>query len=239
MVGKTAVIIGGGLSGLTASIYLKKISHYDQVLVLEKRADHTRDNFILLSQLGATRLSELGVYQAWKQCDRWVYEKLKARGNVAEMVSALQACGRLPADNPKDAFSLDCLLEDDASLDLSRVSLARVLEYQDNGIGIELARIKDLEKAMVQVANQCGVSIHYNCTDISFENSDLGISSIRYGDSVIAPDLVLICEGSGRNICKSVLGLEEIQCSPKTSKHILLQLDRYYGPTIFLSIESR
>jgi 2-polyprenyl-6-methoxyphenol hydroxylase-like FAD-dependent oxidoreductase len=241
-----AVIIGAGLSGLSASIHLKKTGKYSKIHVLEKRACHSRENFVLLSRLGTNRLKELGVYKEWKaQINQPVsetFQNVQLKGDVKDFVSMLQQSGRLSQDNPADSIHLDCadcmeVPKDESNF--SQFTPQDVLEYQDRGIGVEIVCIKDLEIAMARVAEACGVEIHYTCVTPDWRLNETGVDAITVGDlSFVNPDLVLICEGASRSISKNVLGLQEIR-DPRITQHILLQVDKYYGPRIFLSIGSR
>jgi 2-polyprenyl-6-methoxyphenol hydroxylase-like FAD-dependent oxidoreductase len=242
-----AVIVGAGLSGLSASIHLKRTEKYSRIHVLEKRPCHSRENFVLLSRLGTNRLKELGVYKEWKaQINRPVsetFQNVHLKGDVKALVSMLQQSGRLSKDNPADSIYLecaDCMECPKDESDFSQFSPQDVLEYQDKGIGVEIVCIKDLEIAMAKVAAACGVEIHYNCAMPEWNVNEMnGVDAITVGDlSFLNPDLVLICEGASREISKNVLGLKEIRDS-RSTQHILIQVDKYYGPSIFLSIGSR
>jgi 2-polyprenyl-6-methoxyphenol hydroxylase-like FAD-dependent oxidoreductase len=236
---KTAVVIGAGLSGLASSIFLKRIAHFDKIYVLEKRLCHSRENFVLLSSLGTQRLKQLGIYEEWikqrhtKQVHPHFYQNICIRGNINGLVEFWKQSGKLPKDGPSDVAHLKC---SQAIPTLHQnTTFQDVLDCQDNGKGIEMVRIKDLEMAMAKIAKSLNVELIYGA-DVIYDVSSYGISSVHVNRiaSIQKPDVVVICEGAKRSVSKDVLDLKEIRASYRT-KHILCQVDKYFDSTVYLA----
>jgi 2-polyprenyl-6-methoxyphenol hydroxylase-like FAD-dependent oxidoreductase len=256
-----AVVIGAGLSGLASAILLKKRNKFEKVIVLEKQEEHSRDNFILLNYLGTSRLRQLGVYHVWKEMihgETEFIDQVYLRGNVQQKIQTMKARGILPPENPDNCAQLKCYQKTEeiiqkckeASLaidqegtikDFDSISHETVVALHDRGMGIEFVHIHQLERAMVQVAKQLGVEIIYNCWDIMVSKNASGVYAVKsvFNDvEVLSPDLVVICEGYRRSICKEQLNLEEV-VAPQAEWFIYMEVDKYFGPHLFAQVADR